>query len=84
MATPRLIVRLYKPGELAPVTGIYRVIHGRGHRPEHTAIVLRGEVLPPCRTCGVDVSFRVDRQSSHITHDMDFAGPTSLIVAKGS
>jgi hypothetical protein len=76
---PRRAKRVYKPGEHAPVTGIYLVNHGH-HRPPHRVIVLRGELLPPCRTCKAEVLFTIEQQASHVTHDFDFAGPGSLML----
>jgi hypothetical protein len=66
-------------GEMAPVTGTYRVVH-QEHRPDHDAVIIRGENLPACRTCKGDVQVIVQSQASHITHDFDFAGPNLLIV----
>jgi hypothetical protein len=66
---------------MAPVTGIYRVIH-QEHRANHDAVVIRGEEFPPCRTCRAAVRFTVHSQASYITHDMDFAGPSLQIVKK--
>ena len=66
--------KLFRAGDLAPVTGIYLVQHHPRHRPPHEAIVIRGEQLPPCRTCKSEVLYEVRRQLSHITHDWDFSG----------
>jgi len=63
-----------RPGEMAPVTGIYRVVH-QEHRPDHDAVVIRGENFPACRTCKGAVRFIVQTQASHLMHDFDFAGP---------
>jgi hypothetical protein len=83
MASPATGRRLYRPGEHAPVTGIYRVTHAE-HRAPHRAIVLRGEVFPLCRTCKDAVTFTVAHQASHITHDFDFAGPGALVLTRRS
>jgi len=39
--------------------------------------VIRGDKLPACRTCKLEVTFKVERILDHLTHDMDFAGPAS-------
>jgi hypothetical protein len=71
----------YCPGQMAPITGIYRVIH-QEHRPDHDAAIIRGEQFPACRTCKAAVRFIVQAQASHILHDFDFAGPSLHIVKK--
>jgi hypothetical protein len=70
----------FRPGELAPITGIYLVMHGTGHRDPHEVVVIRGEQLPTCRTCKVNLLFEIVRPVSHITHDWDFSGPYNLVV----
>ena len=69
---------LYAPGDFAPVTGIYAVVHS-AHRPEHRVVAIRGEHFPPCRQCSGNVRFYVIERVSHMTHDMDLAGPSSTI-----
>lgn len=73
--------RTYTAGELAPVSGIYRVLHPINHRSSHEALIIRGEQLPACRTCGPSVRFEVVRNLSHVTHEWDFAGPQGLMVS---
>ena len=71
---------IYRAGALAPVSGIYRVTHLRGHREPHLAVVIRGEELPNCRTCHAAVCFEVVQMASHVTHDWDFTAPVGLVV----
>ena len=73
---------VYWPGELAPVSGIYRVIHLTRHRQPHLAVIIRGEELPHCRGCKGDVQYEVVQMASHVTHDWDFTAPTGLAVRK--
>ena len=68
--------RKFRPGDLAPVTGIYLVRHNPQHRPSHEAVIVRGETLPACRTCKLHITYEVLRTASHITHDWDFSGPS--------
>ena len=70
----------FRPGHLAPITGIYWVSHGLRHREGHEVVIIRGEPLPICRTCKLDVSYEIVRPVSHITHDWDFSGPSNLMV----
>jgi hypothetical protein len=62
---------------MAPISGVYLVVHDL-HRGSHEALIVRGEVLPACRVCRLDVRFRVVEAVSHLTHDWDFAGPASV------
>ncbi|HEY6350264.1 MAG TPA: PilZ domain-containing protein [Candidatus Angelobacter sp.] len=70
----------FRPGELAPITGVYIVNHGMRHRESHEVVIIRGEQLPVCRACKLNVSYEILRPISHITHDWDFSGPHNLIV----
>jgi PilZ domain len=72
--------RKFRPGELAPITGIYLVYHGSRHRDPHEVVIIRGELLPACRTCKQNTSFDIVKVISHVTHDWDFSGPHNLAV----
>jgi hypothetical protein len=58
---------------MAPISGVYIVVHEL-HRQPHEVLIVRGEVLPACRVCKLEVRFRVMEAVSHLTHDWDFAG----------
>jgi hypothetical protein len=45
-ASSRKAMHSYRPGEIAPVTGIYTVQH-QEHRPEHTAVLNRVSIKEP-------------------------------------
>ena len=77
---PSSLKKKLRPGDLAPVTGIYLVTHEPRHREPHEAVIIRGEQLPVCRTCLTNASFEVAHATSHITHDWDFSGPQSLAI----
>jgi hypothetical protein len=76
-STPK---KKFRPGDLAPITGIYLVSHGSRHRDRHEVVIIRGEQLPTCRSCQLNVSYEIVRPISHITHDWDFSGPYNLVV----
>jgi hypothetical protein len=70
----------FRPGEMAPITGVYLVDHGTRHRERHEVVIIRGEQLPVCRACKLNVTYEIVRHISHITHDWDFSGPHNLII----
>ncbi len=74
--------RSYRPGEMAPISGIYYVVHFR-HRATHEVLAVRGEEFPPCRVCREAVRFSVAQVASHMTHDLDLSGPLALQTYKG-
>ena len=62
---------VFSVGELAPVSGIYAVIH-TGHRDEHRAVILRDEMFPQCAICGAAVYFRLMMSEVRLIEDQDF------------
>jgi CheY-like chemotaxis protein len=61
---PRESHRKYRPGEIAPFTGVYRVLHLR-HRPPHEVILTKGQKFPRCRKCGDAVRFATEQLVDH-------------------
>jgi hypothetical protein len=58
---PRTNVRKkYRPGDLVPESGIYRVTHN-SHRLMHEATLLEKQRFPICRTCKREVRFELRR-----------------------
>lgn len=78
---PRHDGKACKPGQMAPISGIYMVVHV-AHRTDHEVIAIRGEQLPPCRVCGADVIFYLTQAVSYVTHDFDLAG-LNLTMPRG-
>jgi hypothetical protein len=52
--------RRYKPGEVAPSSGVYRVEH-ESHGLMHETTLLKQNLFPRCRECGDGVRFRLLR-----------------------
>ena len=48
----------FKPGEVVPCDGVYRVLH-KNHRETHLNELRLGDTFPPCRQCGSEVRFEL-------------------------
>jgi hypothetical protein len=51
------MVNLSQPGNKAPHSGLFKVVHAQQHTPEHYVTVLYGETFPPCKECLNKVRF---------------------------
>ena len=71
--------RTLKPGDNVLTSGVFRVIH-RQHREPHDVIAIRGEELPPCRSCAGNVRYELIQTLSHVTEDWDLAGLTEQLL----
>ena len=65
--------KIYLPGEPVPETGIFEVVHDRGHRPAHEVVMHKKDLFPACDQCDVRVRFRMIRTAPYIFDDEDFA-----------
>jgi len=54
------VPRKYRPGDVVPESGIYRVMHD-SHRLMHEATLLEGQRFPICKKCNHDVRFELRR-----------------------
>ncbi len=61
----------FRPGEVIPETGIYRVFHS-DHRVSHEVTLLQDEKFPECSKCKEDVHFQIMRSAPHIVRDVNF------------
>lgn len=50
----------YRPGELVPENGVYRVTHQQ-HRLMHEASLIKGDRFPLCKQCKQGVRFELRR-----------------------
>ena len=71
----------FKPGDRVPHSGVFLVYH-QGHRRDHEATLMGGQLFPECARCGDQVRFRMLRAAESIDRDRDFrvkraAGRTS-------
>ena len=69
--------RPYRPGEAAPVSGIYEVLHS-GHRSTHEILILSGDRFPECRACHTTVRFQIVVPLWHAREDYDLKARVAL------
>ncbi len=50
-------MKLYRPSEWIPYSGVYRVIHHSRHMHSHDVTCISGETFPECLECGDQVRF---------------------------
>lgn len=62
--------KVYRPGDRAEVTGVYRASHLR-HRMPHELTVLDGESFPECKKCGDKVRFELIHAAPRLKGDVD-------------
>ncbi len=70
---PRITREGFRPGDVIVESGIYEVVHYRGHRATHDAVMVRGNQFPACDQCGASVRFKIKRTAPYIFHDEDFS-----------
>jgi len=61
----------FRPGEKAPESGIYRVLH-HAHRMPHDVTVEQGTVFPHCLRCGERARFVYLQGICFLRNDCDF------------
>ena len=42
---------VFKPGDLVPTSGIYKVVHDPAHAEAHDVTCIYGKKFPPCHGC---------------------------------
>ena len=65
--------RMFLPGQPVLESGIYEVIHDKGHRQAHEAVMYRDDLFPVCDQCDLKVRFKLIRSAPYIFDDEDFA-----------
>jgi hypothetical protein len=63
---------IFKPGEVVPKSGIYRVVHDKVHSEEHEVTCVMGEHFPPCNGCGQRPRFSLVRAAHHLKNHAHF------------
>src|SRR5262249_4175355 len=67
-----MAIREYRPGDTIDHSGVYRVVHGGNHTPEHEATILYGKRFPPCNRCGQEPRYYPVRLAPLIDESDDF------------
>jgi hypothetical protein len=70
----------FKPGDLVPKTGVYRVLHHE-HRAAHEATLRKHQHFPACARCGQLVRFWPAALAGSIEEDADFRRPATRTQA---
>lgn len=61
-----------RPGQHAPTSGVYEVVHGAEHRASQRGVMVRGQVFPYCKECREEVRYVLVEPAPHILEDEDF------------
>jgi hypothetical protein len=61
----------FRPGEPAPESGMYRVLH-HAHRMPHDVTIEAGATFPKCARCGDRVRFVYLEEVHFVRDDYDF------------
>ena len=64
----------FKPGEIAPESGVYRVVH-HAHRMPHDVSVEKGTAFPSCGRCAERARFVFLQAAPFVRDDYDFGAP---------
>jgi len=70
---PSQHTKMFLPGQPVLESGIYEVIHDKGHRQAHEAVMYRDDLFPVCDQCDLKVRFKLIRSAPYIFDDEDFA-----------
>lgn len=57
-----------KPGNIVPISGIYRVVHERNHSQPHDVTCVARKTFPKCRGCEQPVFTLVNHAQDIETH----------------
>ena len=56
---------VFKPGNKAHLSGVYKVTHHREHVAPHYVTLLFGDIFPPCLKCSNAVRFELAISAVH-------------------
>ena len=61
------------PGRLVQVSGIYRVDHDKNHLQPHQVICVKDERFPPCRGCGMGITYSLVTPALHLSEHAELS-----------
>jgi hypothetical protein len=67
----------FRPGEKAPLSGVYRVVH-HAHRLPHDVTIEKTTVFPSCARCDTRVRFVFLQETHFVRDDYDFGPPRKV------
>jgi hypothetical protein len=66
-------VNEFKPHDIVMFSGVYRAAHGSDNKPDDEVYILNEQMFPPCKTCGHEVRFSLERQVVWVGKHSNFA-----------
>jgi hypothetical protein len=57
---------IFKPGQTAPASGVYKTTHANGHIAPHYVTVLYGDTFRRCLDCSDRVRFELAVSAVHV------------------
>ena len=69
----------YGPGEPAPESGMYRVVHEGNHKPEQEVAMVKGGMFLPCAGCAGGPRYRLVREVPALM-DAEHGGLAALVL----
>ena len=69
----------FRPGEMAPESGVYRVVH-HAHRLPHDVTIEKGTAFPACVRCDARARFVFLQAAPFVRDDYDFGAPQKKVV----
>ena len=58
--------KILEPGDRAPDSGVYKVVHARQHAQPHYVTVLYADIFPTCLECSDGVRFELEILAANI------------------
>jgi len=60
------VVEVFRPGNKAPHSGVYKATHAHQHAEPHYVTLLFGDTFPSCLTCSRQVQFELAMSAAHV------------------
>jgi hypothetical protein len=70
--TGRPMRDVFKAGDRAEFSGIYKVNHGKNHAEAHEVTAIYGDIFPSCLECLSAVQFELKTSAVHVSAHHNF------------